>query len=203
MPSVLLLFAHPALEKSRVNRQLVADVAEIEGLTFHDLYQEYPRFHVNVQREQSLLLQHEIVVWHHPLYWYSVPPLLKQWIDLTLQHDWAYGSRGVYLKGKKVFTVTTSGAMAGSYSPDGFNRHELRQYLLPLERTAQLCGMDYLPPYLVDGTHRMDAAAINTARAAYQNFLRRLVAGPVDYPTWNELPLANDLFTATPANHGR
>jgi glutathione-regulated potassium-efflux system ancillary protein KefG len=42
--SVLVLFAHLTLEKSRVNRHLVAAARETPGVTFHDLYECYPDF---------------------------------------------------------------------------------------------------------------------------------------------------------------
>ena len=48
MAQVLILFAHPALEKSRVNRALVAAVQGLEGVTFNDLYEAYPDFDVDV-----------------------------------------------------------------------------------------------------------------------------------------------------------
>lgn len=35
---------------------------------------------------------YDAVVFQHPMYWYSVPPLLKQWFDTTLAEGWAYGS---------------------------------------------------------------------------------------------------------------
>ena len=41
---VLVLFAHPALEKSRVNRRLIRAAQGLEGVTFHDLYEAYPDF---------------------------------------------------------------------------------------------------------------------------------------------------------------
>ena len=47
---VLILFAHPALHKSRVNRRLAAAVRHLEGVTFHDLYEEYPDFNIDVAR---------------------------------------------------------------------------------------------------------------------------------------------------------
>jgi glutathione-regulated potassium-efflux system ancillary protein KefG len=36
---VLILFAHPALEKSRVNCRLADAVRRLDGVTFHDLYE--------------------------------------------------------------------------------------------------------------------------------------------------------------------
>ena len=77
MPNILLLFAHPALAKSRVSRRLVEAVRGIEGVTFNDLHDSYPEFDVDVKREQELLLTHEIIVLQYPSYWYSTPALFK------------------------------------------------------------------------------------------------------------------------------
>ena len=99
---ILVLFAHPAFERSRVHRRLVDAVAELPGITFHDLYEAYPDFDVDVRREQKLLLEHDLVVLQHPFFWYSTPPLVKQWEDLVLEHGWAYGTGGNALHGKRL-----------------------------------------------------------------------------------------------------
>ncbi len=88
---VLILFAHPALQKSRVNRRLIAAVSNLENVTINDLYEEYPDFCVNVKREQDLLRSHDIIIFQHPFYWYSCPALLKEWEDLVLEYGFAYG----------------------------------------------------------------------------------------------------------------
>jgi len=46
-------------------------------VTIHDLYETYPNFHIQVKFEQDLLLAHDIIVFHHPFYWYSSPAILK------------------------------------------------------------------------------------------------------------------------------
>ena len=85
---ILILFAHPALEKSRVNRRLIAAVRNLPGVTLHDLYEAYPDFHVRVEREQELLMDHDVVVMQHPFFWYSTPALLKDTGDMgTLFSD--------------------------------------------------------------------------------------------------------------------
>ncbi|MCF8368175.1 MAG: NAD(P)H-dependent oxidoreductase [Bacteroidales bacterium] len=66
---ILILFAHPVLHKSRINNKMIELVKDIEGITFHNLYDQYPDFNINIQREQQLLLEHDIIVWHHPFYW--------------------------------------------------------------------------------------------------------------------------------------
>ena len=89
---VLVLFAHPALERSRVNRHLVEVARAVPGVKVHDLYEVYPAFNINAKREQQLLLEHDVIVFQHPFYWYSTPAILKEWQDIVLEHGWAYGA---------------------------------------------------------------------------------------------------------------
>ena len=101
MPArVLILFAHPAPHKSSINRYLIASVQGLNNVTINDLYEEYPTFDINVQREQELLLAHDIIVFQHPFYWYSSPAILKEWEDLVLEYGFAYGTGGTKLHGK-------------------------------------------------------------------------------------------------------
>ena len=82
---LLILFAHPAFQKSQINRELVEAVESMPGVTTNDLYELYPHFHINIAREQQLLLDHDVIVWQHPFYWYSSPAIFKQWEDLVLE----------------------------------------------------------------------------------------------------------------------
>lgn len=152
---ILILFAHPALEKSRINRHLIEAVKGLDAVTVHDLYEAYPNFHINVKYEQELLLSHEIIVFHHPFYWYSSPALLKEWQDLVLEYDFAYGHEGTLLRGKKFLSAITTGGGEKAYCREGYNHYAIRDLLLPFEQTARLCGMEYLPPFVVFGTHRL------------------------------------------------
>ena len=177
---VLVLFAHPAFEKSRVNRVLTQGVDGLEAVTFHDLYEEYPDFDVDVSREQGLLLEHDVVVMHHPFYWYSMPPLLKQWIDLVFEHGWAYGHDGNALHGKKLMGAITAGGRRTAYQEGGYNRYTVEELLRPVEQTARLCGMDYLPPFVVYGTHAMNPGDYESHAARYRKVLESLTRGEFD-----------------------
>ena len=152
---ILILFAHPALEKSRVNRHLIRAVQGLESVMIHDLYEEYPDFDINVKFEQDLLLAHDIIVFRHPFYWYSCPALLKEWQDLVLEHGFAYGHQGTALHGKKMLSAITTGGGKHTYCREGYNHFTVRELLLPFQLTACLCGMEYLPPFIVHGTHQI------------------------------------------------
>lgn len=180
MPRILIQFAHPALERSRVHRQLLAHLPRIEGVTLNDLYEAYPDFEVDVRREQRLLLDHDLIVFQHPFFWYSTPPLLKQWEDLVLEHGWAYGRAGTALRGKRVVHVISAGGREEAYQHEGYNRFTIGELLAPLEQTARLCGMAWTPPFMIHGTHRLGDAEVETAAGDYGRLIRDLRDGHID-----------------------
>lgn len=174
MARVLVLFAHPRLEKSRTNAALLRHLPRRDDVTFVDLYEAYPDFDVDVAAEQARLLAHDVIVWHHPLYWYSAPPLVKQWIDLVLAFGWAYGPGGTALRGKALGHVVTTGGAAAAYQLEGYHGATLDDFLRPLQRTATLCGMRWLPPFAIHGTHRLSDEDLDAAGAGYGRYLAAL-----------------------------
>jgi glutathione-regulated potassium-efflux system ancillary protein KefG len=153
---ILVLLAHPVLERSRVNRRLAAAAASVDGVLLHDLYEAYPALRIDVKREQRLLVDHDVIVFQHPFYWYSAPAIVKEWQDLVLQHNWAYGSKGHHLKGKLTFHAISTGGPEAAYDEKGFNRFSMRQLLAPFDQTAHLCGMRFLAPFVVHSALRME-----------------------------------------------
>jgi glutathione-regulated potassium-efflux system ancillary protein KefG len=175
MNRVLILFAHPAIQKSRVNRRLASAVQELPNVTFHDLYEEYPDLEIDVPREQKLLREHDVLVFQHPFYWYSTPAIMKEWCDLVLEYGFAYGEGGTALEGKTWVHALTTGGMSEAYAPDGINRYTIAQFLTPLEQTANLCGIHFLPPFVVHATHRLDSdRAILRHAMDYRQFVEKL-----------------------------
>ncbi len=154
MKTILILFGHPAFRRSTINAALRETVETLDGVTFHDLYASYPDFLIDVQHEQRLCEAHDIIVFQHPFYWYSTPSIVKEWFDLVLEHDWAYGSAGTALAGKITFQALTAGGAAEDYRADGLNRYTIRELSRPYQATANLCGMKWLPPFAVLGIHQ-------------------------------------------------
>lgn len=175
MSKILILFAHPRLEKSRINSGLISGIENIAGVTFHDLYEAYPDYDVNVKFEQDLVSQNDIIVWQHPFYWYSCPALTKQWIDLVLQHNWAYGRNGKALVGKKAFNVITTGGRYEAYQKDGMHKRTIGEFLYPFNQTARLCNMSYYPPFVVHKTHLLTNEEIHNYNEDYKRILELLV----------------------------
>ena len=86
----LVVQAHPNIEESRVNKRWREELAKHPNdIEVHALYEEYPDWQIDVEREQRLLEAHALIVWQFPLYWYSCPPLLKKWLDDVFTYGWA------------------------------------------------------------------------------------------------------------------
>jgi glutathione-regulated potassium-efflux system ancillary protein KefF len=184
--TVLVIVAHPQMEHSRINRRMMRSAAQLlnsagaGSVVVRDLYALYPDYLIDVAAEQALLAQASLVVWQHPIHWYSMPPLMKLWVDEVLAFGWAYGPGGTALRGKDLWLVATTGGPQESYHPESYNRYFFDAFLPPYEQTAALCGMRFLPPLLLHGAHRAEDAQI-AAHASV--FTERLAT----YPRWPEL----------------
>jgi glutathione-regulated potassium-efflux system ancillary protein KefG len=192
MNKILILFAHPRFEKSKTNRALLKNIGERQGVTLNDLYEQYPDFNIDVEREKELLIAHQIIIWHHPLYMYSAPALLKQWIDLVLEYGWAHGKDGNFLKDKIIFNAITAGGTREVYAPGGYNRFTMKEFLVPFEQTATLCKMIYLPPFAVHGTHLLTGKTLKNHVNLYSALIDRLVAGDYDIEAMKKVEFLND-----------
>ncbi|MET1073520.1 MAG: NAD(P)H-dependent oxidoreductase, partial [Umezawaea sp.] len=106
----LVLLAHPDLARSRVNATLAAAVADVPGVVLHDLAATAADF--DVADEQRLLLEHESIVFQFPFYWYSVPALLKRWMDEVLVRGFAYDAGGSLIGGRTLLVVASTGGAA-------------------------------------------------------------------------------------------
>jgi len=181
MNKVLVLFAHPRPDRSEVNVVLADAARAVDGVTVVDLYAEYPTLEIDVEREQRRLLDHDVIVFQHPVYWYSSPAVLKEWQDLVLEYGFAYGNDGTALEGKVLLNAVTAGAGRDVYSHHGGYNHELRDFFIPFEQTAKLCRMRYLPPFaLFAAGNAVDDGQLEAHRRGYTTLLEALVDGRLD-----------------------
>lgn len=184
MPQVLVLLAHPDLRLSRVNRrlrQVVLDQPQAT-VTLRDLYALYPDHSIDVEAEQAAAQAADLIVWQHPIHWYSMPSLMKQWLDEVLTLGWAYGPGGTALQGKDLWLVASTGGPEEAYHPSGYNRYFFDAFLPPYEQTAALCGLRFLPPLVLHGAHAVTPADLDRHAGEYAERLR-------SYPDWPEMDL--------------
>ena len=185
----LVLFAHPSLERSEVNAELLRATQQTQGVTTLDLYAEYPDYHVDIDREQQRLREHDALVFMFPLYWYSTPALLKEWQDLVLEYGFAYGAGGSALQGKSFLCAITAGGTEAAYCAEGYNHFSIRELLRPLEQTATLCGMRYLAPFaLFDARRAVEEGRVAAHVEAWRRLLAALRDDTLDLERASQLP---------------
>lgn len=149
-PKILWNFFHENFAESRGNKALLGAVSDLDNVTVNDQHAHYPDFKINVEREQKLLVEHDLIVFQHPFYWYSTPALMKEWEDKVLLYGFAYPPKeGKALHGKSWLSVMTSGGPDWSYRSGGYNNFTVSELYRPIQQTAYLCGMFWLPPFIV------------------------------------------------------
>ncbi len=181
MAQILVIAAHPHMEHSRVTRSLLHAAATAgPRVAVRDLYALYPDYFIDVAAEREALADAALVVWLHPVHWYSMPPMLKLWLDEVFGFGWAYGPGGRALAGRDLWLACSTGGPAASYRPDGYNRYFFDAFLYPYEQTAALVGMRWLPPLVLHGAHRADTATIQAHAAMLAERL-------ASWPQWSEI----------------
>jgi len=177
---ILIIFAHPYPQQSRVNRPLLEVAQDIPEVEIVDLYEEYPDFYINVPAEQQRLIAADLIVFHHPIYWYSAPAILKHWQDLVLEERFALSEGGFALRGKKLMSMVTVGHSKRSYQPGGYDRYPIENFLLPYEQMAIHCGMQYLAPFVVYSAHRLQEEEIKIQAHDYRQHLLNYISKSAD-----------------------
>lgn len=201
MSKLLLYYAHPGHKHSEVNKEMALAAQEIEGVKFQDLYAKYPRYDIDVELEQQLLLAHDVILFQFPLFWYSSPSLIKEWLDLVLEHGFAYGQDGDNLKGKTLMLAISAAGPRDAYAEAGYQNYPLRTFLTPLEQTAKLCKMNFLPPYvLFSSLNAKENGKLQDHVHTYKRLLLGLVNNTFDYSAASK----HDFLTSSdlPVKHG-
>lgn len=179
---ILVLQAHPYPDRSRANRVLGRSIEGLPGVAIRSLYDLYPDFAIDVEEEQRALSGCSVVVWQHPLYWYAAPALLKLWFEKVLTLGWAYGKGGRALAGKRCLWVTTTGAGADAYAPEGAHQHPFEAFVPVMRQTAQFCGMIWLDPIIVHHAHHLTPEELDEHGARYRSRLQALLDPPPSAP---------------------
>jgi len=172
---ICLLYAHPYPDRSRANLALLSAAAELDTVSVRPLYDLYPDFAIDVDAEQAALTGAAVLVFQHPIYWYSVPGLLKHWFEKVLARGWAYGDGGNALHGKRCLWVTTTGGEHSSYAAGQQHGRPFPDYLPPLEQTARFCGMHWEEPFVLHGAHHLTNQELASEAQRYRTRLAKLV----------------------------
>nr|WP_202524390.1 NAD(P)H-dependent oxidoreductase [Kitasatospora sp. SID7827] len=152
----------------------------------------------DVRAEQEKLLWADTVILQFPLWWYSMPAILKGWVDRVFTYRFAYGvgehSDTKYgerfgegtLAGRRALLSVTVGGPEAHYAPRGING-PIDDLLFPIQHgILHYPGLEVLPPFVVHGSDRLDPADYPAVAAAWEHRLRTLeTTAPVRYRRQN------------------
>uniref|UniRef100_A0A3Q3Q2U5 NAD(P)H dehydrogenase [quinone] 1 n=1 Tax=Monopterus albus TaxID=43700 RepID=A0A3Q3Q2U5_MONAL len=110
------------------------------------------RLRDDIVAEQRKIKEADLVIFQFPMYWFSVPAILKGWIDRVLTHGFAYSLDKLYDNGiftdKKAILSFTTGAMHTMFQPDGVHG-DINIPLWPLQSgILRFCGFQVLAPQI-------------------------------------------------------
>ena len=175
---ILIIHAHPYPQRSRAGRALLEAVRDLPDLEVRSLYDLYPDFDIDVAAEQAALARADLVVWLHPIYWYSAPAMLRHWFDVVHLRGWAYGEGGNALRGKHCLWVATTGGEASSFSESGAHRLPFAAFEAPIRQTAKFCGMVWEPPIVLHGANVVSDDALEAAAIVFRKRLAAWAPSP-------------------------
>jgi len=149
----LIILGHPNIEQSLANKTIIEELQQSHlQVEIRNLAQLYPDYQIDIRAEQEALLNHDHIVFQYPLYWYNMPAILKQWFDMVLEYQFAYGSKGDKLKGKNFIPSFTVGAPESEYHALGEHHFRIHEFCRNLEQTAYYTQMNFVDPFYFHGT---------------------------------------------------
>jgi NAD(P)H dehydrogenase (quinone) len=127
--------------------------------------------------EMDKVLWCDCLIFQFPLWWFSLPAILKGWVDRVFAMGFAYGGGRVYgsgvFQGKRALLSLTTGGPEASYGPGGSNGN-LDEILFHVQHGMfYFTGMDVLPPFVAWGPARMDE---ETRESYFASYKERLLA---------------------------
>lgn len=145
----------------------------------------------DIAAEIDKLVAADLVIFSFPLYWFSVPAILKGWIDRVLVSGLTYGGKRFYdqggLKGKKALLSFTLGGREHMFGPAAIHG-EIQTMLRPLLRgTLYYVGMQVLPPFIGYHVPYISPEARQQILQDYKQYLQNLdQLQPLEFPTLDQ-----------------
>ncbi|XP_030611350.1 NAD(P)H dehydrogenase [quinone] 1-like isoform X2 [Archocentrus centrarchus] len=143
----------------------------------------------DIKKEQDKLKEADLVIFQFPLYWSSVPAIMKGWMDRVLGFAYAQDKRyseGLF-KDKKAMLSFTTDCPESVYSATGING-DINVTLWPLQKgILSYCGFQVLAPQIFWDPAHVPAEARSSMLESWRTRLQNLCGeaplyfAPLDY----------------------
>jgi NAD(P)H dehydrogenase (quinone) len=145
----------------------------------------------DVQAEQKKVADADLVLFHFPVWWFSMPAMLKGWVDRVFSRGFAYSAGRKYewghFKGKRAMLCLTTGTASTLYEPNGIDG-DLHHVLWPIHNgILAYTGFTVLPPFAAWMPARVTAEQRATYLADYRQRLESLDSTePLFFHPWSD-----------------
>lgn len=142
----------------------------------------------DIQAEIDKLKWCDVLIFNFPMYWFSVPAILKGWIDRVFVSGFCYGGKRFYdqggLKGKKGLLAFTLGGREHMFGEDKIHG-EMQTMLRPLLRGSMAyVGLSVLPPFIGWHVPYITEEERKTLLKQYREYLTNLdQLEPLSFPS--------------------
>jgi putative NADPH-quinone reductase len=173
----LIIVIHPDIKNSVVNKRWIEELDKFpDKYHVHQLYEAYPDEKIDVVAEQTLIGQHDKIVFQFPYFWFNCPSFFKKWLDEVLTHGWAYGSKSGYkVAGKKIALAISLGVDEHELSSSGIYKYPLEELTRPFELSFEYVKADYKPFFAYYGIeYNFSDEWIEKSVPRYLDFLNAL-----------------------------
>ena len=149
---ILVVLGHPRLKDSHANLKIIEELKTklLPDVHIEKLAELYPDYVFDVVGEQKKILDHDIIVFQFPFYWYNAPALLRKWTEDVICYGFGFDEKGGKLIGKKLVISFTMGDVETNYVR-GEHTFELAAYVDSFRKMCELTGMTYVGHIFSDG----------------------------------------------------
>lgn len=163
----LIAVAHPQIEKS-TTQSFLKETAQLEpDANWHEL----GGAPLDLAAERALLAKSDRIILQFPLYWYSAPAALWDWLDKVWVKNVVYGPEGGLLTGKSLGLVVSYSEPPRDYDMGGKVGLSMQALLTPFAAIARRCGLQLLSPLLIPQFARMPEKKRALLLVAYRQYL--------------------------------
>ncbi len=157
----MVLFAHPYFEHSTTNVRLLECYDELDNVTFRDLYEDYPDFHIQPFRERKRIVEYDRIIFHFPIIWFGLPPLLKLWIDEVFDMRWVSENGINILSGKDALIITSVGGREVNYTKEGKYETEVEELLSGLKVSLKVNNINLKKIHIIYNADNLNDTELN------------------------------------------
>ncbi|XP_071374470.1 NAD(P)H dehydrogenase [quinone] 1-like [Centroberyx affinis] len=140
---------------------------------------EEGKLSADITEEHRKLTEADLVIFQFPMYWFTVPAIMKGWMDRVLTLGFAYTSEKRYSQGifkdKRAMLSFTTGSQESMFSANGING-DMNVTLWPLQNgILHYCGFQVLAPQIYWAPSHIPSEARSTMLEAWRTRLQGLL----------------------------